>query len=169
MFETADIPINFAIGIPFDETQVGQWIRLFFELARHDFRNQDMLGLFSIPVCRYWLKAVGVESEPAAMQSQLQRLIAEYDLATHLDAYFDAARAASKQEDTRELLILFEALQTALAPLLRPEAPSYREWGEALWQFSEALRLLEIFAWNSEDPYNLNMRALRHWYAFLKV
>ncbi len=166
VFETADIPINFAVGIPFDETQVGQWIRLFLELARHDYRNQDMLSLFSIPICKHWMSIAGIAAEPAQLQDRLQRLIVNFDIAAGFAAYHDAVRETPDGDP--ELSRFLELLQTTLAPLASDDTKTYQEWGEALWRFSESLRLLEIFAWNSDDPYNLNMRALRQWYGFIK-
>ena len=165
VFEQAGIPLNFALGIPFQQTMVGQWLRMFFELVQHQCRHQDMLSLFTNPLCEHWLQKLNLSRTAGEFQFELQRFMQKFDLVNDLEFFIKIA----EQERETELLSFFNYLKALLEPFNHGEALPAHQWGEALLELTERLQVLPILSRGMNDPYNINARAIHLWYESLQT
>ena len=160
VFEQAGVPLNFALGMPFYQTGIGHWLRLFFEIARNDWRLTDILSVFNHPSAGAWLQFHGIETPPRELQSELKRLAQKNDVpqgrADFLESSFLFPKSAAGQ-----FLALLDRILVDWQPGAKKSVP---HWADALWQLSEDLGLSTLFATLQHNPFNIEARARSAWF-----
>ena len=162
----AGVPINYSLAIPFDQTQIGQWLHLFCDLVLEDCPLRTLLDLFNN---QYFRSLFGTD-RAVTMRGELKTLATKYEIARGLDNFLQAAR----EDDASSLISLFEKLQVFLTPFAGDTAVqtgySISEWAERLREFTRACAFENYLAGDpARDAYNLESRAMNHWYSGLQI
>ena len=163
----AGIPANHASGIPFYETRLGQWVRLFLEIAVYNWKLKDILSLFTNPFTAKWLVENNFESSPAKLQQLVYNFATRHDIPSGRALFLaqlkkdnEAHHGANSQADP-ELEKFFLLLESSLVALTGNRADVLSGWAEKTWQTLAALQLEKYAIIEKGRSYNLGLNALK--------
>lgn len=164
VFEEAGIPLNYSLGMPFTQTRCGQWIRLFIELVKQNWRLIDLLGLFANPNMVEWLQDHGFNDPPDSLRQRLHRFARKYDIPAEQEAWVHTAEKAGETE----LQKFFSLLQSSLGEMAAAEKLPLQAWAANLWHLGESLQLDRLVLREAGKFYNLEQQAIEVYYRFLQ-
>lgn len=159
----AELPVNFALGIPAVRTQTGQWLRLMLDIFTNDGPITTLLDIFNNKLVNPWLKSIDSEFDKNACVRQLQLLATKYNRTSGLEKFY----ALAQQHQHEQLTAVLRELLELAKPFLEAAERNLEDWSETLWGLTEKTGLHE-FVQKNPGAYNLENRILSLWLAGLQ-